>query len=146
MFFILEDILLKHYINLYYKKCTNSSFIYLTWKLKKSTEVFQKGKHTATKIFIAKRWIKDEVLRDKDYTHKTRATVLINQWKINGSWAPLKNVVSTSKRGDNSLFCLSQKKKKIISHTCHATMQHCESASLFVNCRWIMLTKIFIES
>lgn len=48
-------------------------------KTEKSTEVFQKEKHIDTKIFIAKRQIKDEVLRDKDYTHKTRAAVLINQ-------------------------------------------------------------------
>lgn len=113
-------------------------------KTEKSTEVFQKGKHIPTKIFIAKRWIKDEVLRDKDYTHKTRAGVLINQWQINGGWAPLKNVVSTSKRGDNSLFCLIQKKKSSHIHV----MQQCSTANrqAFVNCRWIMLTKIFIES
>lgn len=48
-------------------------------KTEKSREVFQKEKHTDTKIFIARRRIKDEVLRDKDYTHKTRAAVLINQ-------------------------------------------------------------------
>lgn len=55
-------------------------FIHLfNMKTEKSTEVFQKEKHTDTKIFIAKRRIKDEVLRDKDYTHKTRAAVLINQ-------------------------------------------------------------------
>lgn len=104
-FLILEDILQKHDITLYYKKGANTSFIYLIWKLKKALKSFRK-KNTQTQRFIAKRWIKDEVLRDKDYTHKTRAAVLINQWKLNGSWASLKNVVSISNRGDNSLFCL----------------------------------------
>lgn len=105
-FLILEDILQKHYITLHYKKKHKFFINLFNMKTEKSIEVFQKEKHIDTKIFIAKRQIKDEVLRDKDYTHKTRAAVLINQWKLNGSWAPLKNVVSTSKRGNNSLFCL----------------------------------------
>lgn len=102
-------------------------FIHLfNMKTEKSTEVFQKEKHTDTKIFIAKRRIKDEVLRDKDYTHKTRAAVLINQWKLNGSWAPSKNV-STSKRGDNSLFCLIKKKNLLTYMPCYsATLQICK--------------------
>lgn len=103
-FLILEDILQKHYITLYYKK---AQILHLfNMKTEKSTEIFQKEKHIDTKIFIAKWWIKDEVMRDKDYTHETRAAVLINQCKLNGSWASLENVVSTSNRGDNSLFCL----------------------------------------
>lgn len=104
-------------------------FIYLfNMKTEKSTEVFQKEKHIDTKIFIAKRWIKDEVLRDKDYTHKTRAAVLINQWKLNGSWASLKNVVSISNRGDNSLFCLILKKKNLLTYMSryNAALQICK--------------------
>lgn len=113
---ILEDTLQKH----------SKLFIHLSnTKTEKSTEVFQKEKHRDSKIFIAKWWIKDEVLRDKDYKHETSAAVLINEQKLNGCWVPLKNVVSTSNRGDNSLFCLVQKNLTYMS--CYnAALQICK--------------------
>lgn len=91
---------------------------------KNPIKVFQKEKITDIKIFIAKWWMKDELLRNKDYTHETSAAVLINQLKLNGCWVPLKNVVSTSKRKKLSIPPRLKKSSHI-----HVMLQ-CSTASL----------------